>query len=54
MMSHPRIESIKPAVTEDEIRPALIRIGRRAALKRGLSLGGLALLTGCDEHCRFS
>src|SRR4029077_20060243 len=47
-MSRPRTERIRPAVTEDEIRPDLIRIGRRAALKRGLSLGGLALLTGCD------
>jgi DMSO/TMAO reductase YedYZ molybdopterin-dependent catalytic subunit len=48
MMSRPCTERIKPAVTEDEIRPDLIRIGRRAALKRGLSLGGLAMLTGCD------
>src|SRR3984885_10271267 len=47
MISRPCTERIKPAVTEDEIRPDLIRIGRRAALKRGLSLGGLALLTGC-------
>jgi hypothetical protein len=35
MMSRPRTERIKPAVKEDEIRPDLIRIGRRAALKRG-------------------
>jgi DMSO/TMAO reductase YedYZ molybdopterin-dependent catalytic subunit len=48
MMSRPRTERLTPAVTEDEIRPDLIRIGRRFALKRGLSLGGLALLTGCD------
>ena len=47
-MTRPRREGIKPAVTKDEIRPDLIRIGRRAALKRTLSLGGLALLTGCD------
>jgi DMSO/TMAO reductase YedYZ molybdopterin-dependent catalytic subunit len=47
-MSRPRTERIKPAVTDAEIRPELIRIGRRAALRRGLSLGGLALLTGCD------
>src|SRR5476649_2330554 len=47
-MIRPRTERIKLAVTEDEIRPELIRIGRRAALKRGLSLGSLALLTGCD------
>jgi DMSO/TMAO reductase YedYZ molybdopterin-dependent catalytic subunit len=48
MISRNRTERMKPAVTEDEIRPDLIRIGRRAALKRGLSLCGLALLTGCD------
>lgn len=48
MMSRPRTERIMPAVTEDETRPDLIRIGRRAALKRGLSLAGLTLLTGCD------
>lgn len=48
MMNRPRTERMKPAVTKDEIRPDLIRIRRRAALKRGLSLGGLALLTGCD------
>jgi hypothetical protein len=48
MMTHPGTERIKPAVTEDEIRPDLVRIGRRSALKCELSLGGLALLTGCD------
>jgi hypothetical protein len=48
MMSRARTERIKPVVTEDEIRPELIRIGRRDGLKRGLSLAGLALLTGCD------
>ena len=48
MTSRPHTQRPKPAVTEDEIRPDLIRIGRRAALKRTLSLGGLALLTGCD------
>lgn len=47
-MNLPRILRAKPAVTADEIRPELIRIGRRNALARGLSLGGLALLTGCD------
>ena len=47
-MSRPRTERIRPAVTEDEIRPDLIRISRRVALKRGLSLASLALLTGCD------
>ena len=48
MTSRPRTARIRPAVTDGEIRPDLIRIGRRAALRRGLSLGGLALLTGCD------
>ncbi len=43
-----RLPRAKPAVTLDEIRPELARIGRRHALHRGLSLGGLALLTGCD------
>ena len=43
-----RTERIQPAVTEAEIRPELIRIGRRSALMRGLSFGGLAMLTGCD------
>jgi DMSO/TMAO reductase YedYZ molybdopterin-dependent catalytic subunit len=47
-MSLPRTDRIKSSVAEDEIRPELIRIGRRSALTRGLSLGGLALLTGCD------
>jgi DMSO/TMAO reductase YedYZ molybdopterin-dependent catalytic subunit len=47
-MSRRRTGRVRPAVTQDEIRTDLIRIGRRAAFKRGLSLGGLALLTGCD------
>jgi DMSO/TMAO reductase YedYZ molybdopterin-dependent catalytic subunit len=38
----------KAAVTLEEIRPELIRISRRGLVTRGLSLGGLALLTGCD------
>jgi DMSO/TMAO reductase YedYZ molybdopterin-dependent catalytic subunit len=38
----------KPAVTIDEIRPELMRISRRGLLSGGLSLGSLALLTGCD------
>ena len=38
----------KAAVTLDEIRPELIRISRRGLVTRGLSLGGLALLSGCD------
>ncbi len=40
--------AIKAAVTADEIRPELARIGRRNALLRGLSIGSLGLLTGCD------
>src|SRR5216684_5465411 len=47
-MTRPHIPRVKPAVTVDEIRPELIRISRRGMLARGLSLGGLALLTGCD------
>ncbi len=37
-----------PAVTADEIRPELARLGRRNVLLRGLTLGSLGLLTGCD------
>lgn len=40
--------SIRPAVTSDEIRPELVDLGRRNTLLRGLSLGSLGLLTGCD------
>ena len=47
-MTRPHIPRVRPAVTADEIRPELIRISRRFMLTRGLSLGGLALLTGCD------
>lgn len=36
------------AVTAEEIRPELARLGRRNALLRGLTLGSLGLLTGCD------
>jgi DMSO/TMAO reductase YedYZ molybdopterin-dependent catalytic subunit len=32
----------------EEIRPELMRISRRGLISGGLSLGGLALLTGCD------
>jgi DMSO/TMAO reductase YedYZ molybdopterin-dependent catalytic subunit len=38
----------KAAVSLEEIRPELIRVSRRGLVTRGLSLGGLALLTGCD------
>ena len=37
-----------PIVSADEVRPELKRIGRRGLLRRGLSLGALTLLTGCD------
>jgi DMSO/TMAO reductase YedYZ molybdopterin-dependent catalytic subunit len=37
-----------PAVTAEEIRPELARLGRRNVLLRGLTLGSLGLLTGCD------
>ena len=45
---HPGAPVTRPAVTADEIRPELARLGRRNALLRGLSLGSLGLLTGCD------
>ena len=38
----------KPAVTLDEIRPDLLKLNRRGLVARGLSLGSLAMLTGCD------
>lgn len=38
----------RPVVSADDIRPELKRLGRRNFLTRGLSLGSLALLTGCD------
>jgi DMSO/TMAO reductase YedYZ molybdopterin-dependent catalytic subunit len=38
----------RPAVTSDDIAPELAQLRRRGFLTRGLSLGGLALLTGCD------
>jgi DMSO/TMAO reductase YedYZ molybdopterin-dependent catalytic subunit len=38
----------RPAVRTSDIAPELARISRRHLLKGGLSLGALALLTGCD------
>jgi DMSO/TMAO reductase YedYZ molybdopterin-dependent catalytic subunit len=38
----------RPAVTADDIAPELARLSRRSFLKHAFSLGGLALLTGCD------
>jgi hypothetical protein len=37
-----------PVVRIQDIRPELRRLERRALLRNALSLGGLALLTGCD------
>jgi DMSO/TMAO reductase YedYZ molybdopterin-dependent catalytic subunit len=47
-MSRSRDLRRKPAVSIDEIRPELMEISRRGLISGGLSLGGLALLTGCD------
>jgi DMSO/TMAO reductase YedYZ molybdopterin-dependent catalytic subunit len=47
-VSRARASRRKLAVTMDEIRPELTRISRRGLVSRGLSLGSLALLTGCD------
>ena len=47
-MSRDHAPRPKPAVTLDEIRPELVRLSRRGLITRGLSLGGLAMLTGCD------
>jgi hypothetical protein len=42
-----------PAVTADDIGPELAPLHRRGFLKCALSLGSLALLTGCDRRaCR--
>ncbi len=38
----------KPVVSAADIAPDLNRLRRRGLLRGGLSLGGLALLTGCD------
>lgn len=38
----------RPAVTAGDLAPELAQLRRRGLLTRGLSLGGLALLTGCD------
>jgi DMSO/TMAO reductase YedYZ molybdopterin-dependent catalytic subunit len=38
----------RPAVTADDIGPELAQLHRRGFLKCALSLGSLALLTGCD------
>jgi DMSO/TMAO reductase YedYZ molybdopterin-dependent catalytic subunit len=38
----------RPAVSLDDIKPELARISRRKFLGRTLSLGSLAMLSGCD------
>lgn len=38
----------RPAVTSGDIAPELAQLRRRGFVTGGLSLGGLALLTGCD------
>ena len=40
--------SRSPAVTSGDIAPEVAQLRRRGFLARGLSLGSLALLTGCD------
>src|SRR5450432_2340249 len=47
-MSRERKPRAKPVVTLDEIKPELVRLSRRGLLTRGLSLGSLVMLTGCD------
>ncbi|MGI4954525.1 MAG: molybdopterin-dependent oxidoreductase [Janthinobacterium lividum] len=42
------IRAPKPAVTLDEIRPALRQVERRGLLRGSLSLGALTMLTGCN------
>lgn len=44
-MKHQRL---RPAVNLDDIRPELDKASRRGFLRQALSLGGLALLSGCD------
>jgi DMSO/TMAO reductase YedYZ molybdopterin-dependent catalytic subunit len=47
-VSRAREHRRKATVTMDDIRPELIQISRRGLISQGLSLGSLALLTGCD------
>jgi DMSO/TMAO reductase YedYZ molybdopterin-dependent catalytic subunit len=39
---------VVPSVSAAEIAPEIARLSRRGLLRKGLSLGSLALLTGCD------
>jgi hypothetical protein len=45
VIKHPRIV---PSVSAAEIAPEIAKLSRRGLLRKGLSLGSLALLTGCD------
>ena len=45
MIERPRVV---PSVSAAEIAPEVAGLSRRGLLRKGLSLGGLALLTGCD------
>jgi DMSO/TMAO reductase YedYZ molybdopterin-dependent catalytic subunit len=47
-MTEPRPPAPRLPVTPDELRPRLRQLERRLMLRSGLSLGALALLTGCN------
>src|SRR6267378_7424397 len=43
-----RRRHVPPSVSLAEISPEVAKLSRRRLLRKGLSLGSLALLTGCD------
>ena len=43
-----RRRHVLPSVSLAEISPEVAKLSRRRLLRNGLSLGSLALLTGCD------
>ncbi|HJY47812.1 MAG TPA: molybdopterin-binding protein, partial [Stellaceae bacterium] len=43
-----RRRHVPPSVSLAEISPEVAKLSRRRLLRNGLSLGSLALLTGCD------
>ena len=43
-----RRRHVPPSVSLAEISPEVAKLSRRKVLRNGLSLGSLALLTGCD------
>ena len=43
-----RRRHVLPSVSRAEISPEVAKLSRRRLLRNGLSLGSLALLTGCD------